>query len=225
MIWKLKTPKMTLADAGALARMVAGEADPRPVSLVFDKAIAQLEVTKAHAEYRGAFRRLAVKWSVTRYDGLGQLELNSGTTSRLDLAWQSILLEVAQLALPPALELSVFESQQRLAQRASSVDGAVKLYRELLRRRSGRRWSVRVGSGDRRSTITISSMPIERVDGSMKASDAALLAALAGRLEILNPVNGLTIPDSADDRTRFALAFAGLDAETNMRREIPGSGQ
>jgi hypothetical protein len=141
---------------------------------------------------------------------------NTNTVLRIDLALQVILADAIRARPPAPVELDELEVR-RLPGLVADVDAAVVAYRDLLRRRTGITWSVRVGSGNNRSTITIASEPKARVRGVISARACALLAALTGRA-IVNPANGLAIGDTTLERQLAASAFSGVDVVAWQRR-------
>jgi hypothetical protein len=139
---------------------------------------------------------------------------NTNTVPRIDLALQVILIDAIRARPPAPVALDELEVRRL---RSLDVDAAVVAYRDLLRRRTGIRWSVRVGSKQHRSTITIASEPKACVGGSMTPRDCALLAALTGRA-LVNPASGLPVGDHVTDRVAAASAFAGVELVADQRR-------
>jgi hypothetical protein len=153
---------------------------------------------------------------------------NTNTVPRIDLALQVILIDAIRARPPAPVALDELEVRRL---RSLDVDAAVVAYRDLLRRRTGIRWSVRVGSGKYRSTITVASEPKSRVprprcfaDSAldrdapwMTPRDCAVLAALTGRT-IINPANGLQVGNHTSDRLAVASAFAGVELVADQRR-------
>jgi hypothetical protein len=128
----------------------------------------------------------------------------------------------AILAQPPApLELDDLEPL-RLRQRLADTDDAVVVYRDLLLRRTGVAWSVRVGSRKNRSTITITAMPSARTVSNaaaisvMSMPDAALLAALSGRQSV-NPASGIQVQPMIGKRLELASLIAGVELAAARR--------
>lgn len=157
----------------------------------------------------------AVRGPAPRQRLIATYGANTTTVLRIDLALQVILADAIRVRPPAPVVLDELEVR-RLPGLAADVDAAVVAYRDLLRRRTGLAWSVRVGAGKHRSTITIASEPKARVGGLMKARDCALLAAMTGRA-IVNPASGLAVPDSISDRIAAAAAFAGVELVTEQR--------
>jgi hypothetical protein len=133
---------------------------------------------------------------------------------RIDLALQVILIDAIRARPPAPVALDELEVRRL---RNLDVDAAVVAYRDLLRRRTGIRWSVRVGSKQHRSTITIASEPKACVGGLMTPRACALLAALTGRA-LVNPASGMPVGDHVTDRVTAASAFAGVELLAEQRR-------
>lgn len=95
-------------------------------------------------------------------------------------------------------------------------DAAIAVIRAMLRKRSGKSWSVRGGRGSSWGWITVGAPPSRRgADGWMTESDRIELAELLG----LNPgsgqvgVQGLTIPASSDYRNEYIARAEGREPD------------
>jgi hypothetical protein len=141
---------------------------------------------------------------------------NTTTVLRIEIAMQAILADAIRARSPAPVVLDELEVR-RLPGLVADVDAAVVVYRDLLRRRTGVAWSVRVGSGKHRSTITIASEPKARVAGMMTARDCALLAALTDRA-MVNPASGLAVGNTITERQQAVFAFSGVDILAWQRR-------
>ena len=197
-VYAIPSPTLRPPDLLALEATHAGAELTRPINMTIEGVPAQIRPVLGDATVRGQLRQL-LAWTIGP---------NVGQARRPDLALQSILVQAIRSRMPAPLELSEFE-RHRIQSHALDVDQAVLLFRDLLLRRTGIAWSVRVGSGKHRQRITISTMPRDRVDGRMSARHAALLAALLGR-DVVNPA-GLSIPNSARDRMQLAADLAGVE--------------
>jgi len=194
--YAIPRPTMRLPDLLALEAAQAGAERPRPVSMTIEGVPAQIRPVLGDAA--GQLRQL-LAWSYGP---------TAGQARRPELALQAILVQAIRSRMPAPLELCEFD-RHRLQSLTVDVDQAVLVFRDLLLRRTGFSWSVRVGSGKHRQRITISTMPRDRIDGRMSARHAALLAALLDR-DTVNPA-GLSIPNSARDRVQLAGEFAGVE--------------
>ena len=195
-IYAIPRPTLRPPDLLALEAAQAGAELTRAVDMTIEGVPAQIRPVLGDAA--GQLRQL-LAWSYGP---------TAGQARRPDLALQSILVQAIRSRMPAPLELSEFELH-RIHALAADVDQAVLVFRDLLLRRTGIAWSVRVGSGRHRSRITISTMPKDRIGGRMSARHAALLAALLGR-DTINPA-GLSIPNSARDRVQLAADLAGVE--------------
>lgn len=198
MTYAIPTPWMRLDDRRALEAAHAGVMLTRPVSMTVEGVAAQIRPVLGDASVRGQSRQL-LAWSYL---------FSTGQARRPDLALQAILVQAIRSRMPAKLEVSEFE-RHRIQSHALDVDQAVLVFRDLLLRRTGFAWSVRVGNGKHRQRITISTMPRDRIGGRMSARHAALLAAMLGR-DTVNPA-GLSIPNSARDRVQLAADLAGVE--------------
>jgi hypothetical protein len=189
---------MRLDDRRALEAAHAGAELTRPGSMTIEGVPAQIRPVLGEASVRGQLRQL-LAWSYGS---------TAGNARRPDLALQAIIAQAIRSRMPVPLELSEFE-RHRIQSHALDVDQAVLVFRDLLLRRTGFAWSVRVGNGKHRQRITISTMPRDRVDSRMTARHAALLAAMLGR-DVINPA-GLSVPNSARDRVQLAADLAGVE--------------
>ena len=194
-IYVIPRPTLRPPDLLALEAAQAGAELTRAVDMTIEGVPAQIRPVLGDASFRGQLRQL-LAWSYGP---------TAGQARRPDLALQSILVQAIRSRMPAPLELSEFELHRI---HALAADQAVLVFRDLLLRRTGIAWSVRVGSGRHRSRITISTMPKDRIGGRMSARHAALLAALLDR--DVNPI-GLSIPNSARDRVQLAADLAGVE--------------
>jgi hypothetical protein len=117
--------------------------------------------------------------------------------------------------MPEPLQLDDLELR-RMTDVVTDVHRTVSLLRELLLRRTGEEWSVRVGKGKHKQSITITSMPKTHVDGEMRMLDAALLAALTDRA-LVNPASGITIGASPRERISLISLISGNDLVADRR--------
>ena len=197
-IYAIPRPTLRSPNLLALEAAQAGGELTRPVSMTIEGVPAQIRPVLGDASVRGQLRQL-LAWSYGP---------TAGNARRPDLALQSILVQAIRSRMPAPLELSEFE-RHRIQSLAADVDQAVLVIRDLLLRRTGVAWSVRVGSGKHRQRITISTMPRDRIGGRMSARHAALLAALLDR-DTINPA-GLSVPNSSRDRVQLAADLAGVE--------------
>lgn len=93
----------------------------------------------------------------------------------------------------------------------SDRDHYIARIRKLLEERSGRRWSVRGGTGTDWGWITIGAPPARLVDGRMTVQDRAELAALLGLDSVCGPVE---VPASDAHRKEYVHRAAGLSVAT-----------
>lgn len=196
MTYAIPRPTLRLPDLLALDAAQAGGELTRPINMTIEGVPAQIRPVLGDASVCG---RPLLAWTVG--SAVGQAR-------RPALALQAILVQAIRLRMPAALELSEFE-RHRIQSLSVDVDKAVAVYRDLLLRRTGIAWSVRVGNGKHRQRITISTMPKDRIGGRMTARHAALLAAMLDR-DSINP-SGLSIPNSARDRVQLAADLAGVE--------------
>jgi len=133
----------------------------------------------------------------------------SGATTRIDIAIQIIVAKAILATMPEPVQLDDLELR-RMTDVITDVQRTVAMLRDLLLRRTGDEWSVRVGKGKRKLSITITSMPKTHVDGEMRMLDAALLAALSGRA-LVNPASGITIGASARERLELISQISGTN--------------
>jgi len=90
-------------------------------------------------------------------------------------------------------------------------NAAIAAIRSALRRRSGKAWSVRGGTGTAWGWITVSAPPRRLVDHVMTAADAAELADLLG-LDRAHG-QGVSIADSAAHRREYIARAEGREPE------------
>jgi hypothetical protein len=139
----------------------------------------------------------------------------SNSTTRIDIAIQIIVAKAISAKMPEPLQLDDLELR-RMTDVVTDVHRTVSLLRELLLRRTGEEWSVRVGKGKHKQSITITSMPKTHVDGEMRMLDAALLAALTDRA-LVNPASGITIGASPRERISLISLISGNDLVADRR--------
>jgi hypothetical protein len=213
MSYQLPQPKMTVARWHLLNELLrTGAPLEETITMTVDGVPAS--ITPAPAGVRGMERsQLTCVYGSDR----ACLDIaNLHNVSRLDLALQVILADAIRARPPAPVALDDLEFR-RLPGLVTDVDAAVVAYRDLLHRRTGIAWSVRVGSRKHRGTITIASEPKARVGGRMTARDCALLAALTGRA-LVNPASGFAVADHVSDRSAAASAFAGVELAAEQRR-------
>jgi hypothetical protein len=128
----------------------------------------------------------------------------SGSTTRIDIAIQIIVARAIRAKMPAPLQLDDLEPRRVVG----DVQRTVALLRDLLLRRTGEEWSVRVGKGRHKERITIRSKPKTHVDGEMRMLDAALLAALTSR-DFVNPASGIVIGATLRERTEMLGLISG----------------
>jgi hypothetical protein len=221
MIYQPPQPKMPLARWRLLdALMRSGAPLEETITMTVEGVPCSISPVIAEA-VRGPAPRQQISYTYGS---------NTNTVLRIDLALQRILADAIRARPPAPVGLDELEPR-RLAGLMADVDKAVVAYRDLLRRRTGVAWSVRVGSGKYRSTITVASEPKSRVPRPASLSDSALdrdaawmtprdcavLAALTGRT-IINPANGLQVGNHTSDRLAVASAFAGVELLAEQRR-------
>src|SRR5690348_3399841 len=85
---------------------------------------------------------------------------------------------------------------------ATDRDEAIKTIRAALKRRSGKTWSVRGGTGTAYGWITISAPPARCDDGYMSEADAAELADLLG-FDCPVSQQGVEVPASTNHRQEY----------------------
>ena len=85
-----------------------------------------------------------------------------------------------------------------------------KLLRKMLKERTGRTWSVKVGSGTGYSWLTINAPPARIVDWKMSPDDESLLASVLGEDSIGQYHQ---IPPTSGYRAWNMARVAGLDTE------------
>jgi hypothetical protein len=195
-IYAIPRPTLRLPDLLALEAAQAGGELTHPINLTIEGVPAQIRPVLGDVS---VCSRPLLAWTIG--SAVGQAR-------RPDLALQSILVQAIRSRMPAPLELCEFD-RHRLPTLTVDVDQAVLVYRDLLLRRTGFAWSVRVGNGKHRQRITISTMPKDRIGGRMTARHAALLAAMLDR-DTINP-SGLSIPNSARDRVQLAGDLAGVE--------------
>lgn len=152
------------------------------------------------ADIQRARGRQRIRWSYGS---------ESGTTTRIDIAIQIIVVKAIRSQVPEPVQLDDLELH-KLSIAITDVHMTVAMLRDLLLRRTGSEWSVRVGKGKgkRKLSITITSMPRTHVDGEMRMLDAALLATLSGR-DLVNPASGITIGASPRERLELISQISG----------------
>jgi hypothetical protein len=202
-IYQLPQPKMTVARWRLLDELLRTGAELRETITMTVEGVP-CSISPARYDARSSARQLL---SCT-YGSI------SNTVPRIDLALQVILADAIRARPPAPVALDELEVRRL---RSLDVDAAVVAYRDLLRRRTGIRWSVRVGSRSNRSTITIASEPKACVGGLMTPRDCALLAALFGR-PLVNPASGLPVGDHVTDRVAAASALSGVELLAEQRR-------
>jgi hypothetical protein len=202
MKYQTPRPKIQASSLEAFANICGGILE-QPITMLIGGVQAGIGPAP-DPEIRGARQRVTWWYGAKR-----------GNAIRADVALQQVIAEAVRADMPAPLELSEFE-ERRAAELVAEVDKAAAMYRDLLGRRTGVDWSVRVGRGKARSTISIMSEPKHRVGGQMTARDAALLAALTGR-EFVNPASGIVIPNSARARLEMASYLAGVELVADRR--------
>jgi len=128
----------------------------------------------------------------------------TGSTTRIDIAIQIIVARAIRAKMPAPLQLDELEPRRVIG----DVQRTVSLLRDLLLRRTGEEWSVRVGKGRHKERITIRSMPKTHVDGEMRLLDAALLAAITDR-DFVNPASGIVIGATLRERSELIGLISG----------------
>jgi len=209
MAYQVPRPKMSLANLELLNAVRAGATLERPITMTVDGVPASISPSPTD-RVRGSRQQLC--WS---YAGI------SDQTRSLEIAMQAIIVQ-AILANPPASIAFDDLEPLRLVPSLADVDKAVAVYRDLLLRRTGIAWSVRVGSRKNRTMITITAMPRARsaatasAPSSMSMADAALLAALSGRTSV-NPASGIQVQPMIGKRLELASMISGVEL-ASLRR-------
>jgi hypothetical protein len=91
---------------------------------------------------------------------------------------------------------------------------AIVLIRAALKRRSGKAWSVRGGSGSSWGFIWVSAPPRRMVDGEMTTADRTELADLFGlRLADVGSQSGVSISPGSDYRNEYVARAEGRTPE------------
>jgi hypothetical protein len=123
-------------------------------------------------------------WTVAFSDGRTFSSHAYGDRLAFECAW----CQAAQVSAPPDLGLTEFEVRRlvQIAKEQRKATAWAKALRNVLKRRTGRSWSVRVGTGTSGEWLYISAPPKRRVGGDMSAHDTALLAATLGREHVSN---------------------------------------
>lgn len=193
-------PVMQPADLQMLSRLRASGAR---LERVLEMKVAGVKASVGptpEPDLHREFGRQRIRWSYGS---------ESGSATRIDIAIQIIVVKAIRALMPEPVQLDDLELR-RMTDVITDVQRTVAMLRDLLLRRTGEEWSVRVGKGKRKLSITVASMPSTRVDGEMRLGDAALLAALSGRA-LVNPASGITIGASARDRLELISQISGND--------------
>ncbi len=199
-------PKMQLADLQLLCRLRASGAR---LERVIEMEIAGVKASigpMPEADLHREPARQRIRWSYGN---------ESNSTTRIDIAIQVIVAKAIRARMPEPLRLDDLELR-RMTDVVTDVHRTVALLRELLQRRTGHEWSVRVGKGKRKLSITITSMPKTQVDDEMRMLDAALLAALTNRT-LVNPASGITIGVSPRERLELISLISGNELVADRR--------
>jgi hypothetical protein len=199
-------PVMQLADLQLLSRLRASGAR---LEQVVEMRVAGVKASigpMPEADIHRERARQRIRWSYGS---------ESNSTTRIDIAIQIILAKAIIAKMPEPLQLDDLELR-RMTDVVTDVHRTVSLLRELLLRRTGEEWSVRVGKGKHKQSITITSMPKTHVDGEMRMLDAALLAALTDRA-LVNPASGITIGASPRERISLISLISGNDLVADRR--------
>jgi hypothetical protein len=199
-------PVIQLADLQLLSRLRASGAR---LEQVVEMRVAGVKASigpMPEADIHRERARQRIRWSYGS---------ESNSTTRIDIAVQIIVAKAISAKMPAPLQLDDLELR-RMADVITDVHRTVALLRELLLRRTGEEWSVRVGKGKHKLSITITSMPKAHVDGEMRMLDAALLAALTNRA-LVNPANGITVGSSPRERLELISQISGNDLVTDRR--------
>lgn len=154
----------------------------------------------------GCYPPTIVSWNLT-YDGA---VVASSWSPTPDLAAAVVRCRVAadRFRPDPVEQAHDFEVRRLAedAERAPKRDAA-KIFRELLRRRTGMSWSVRCSRASARIYICA---PPKRCNGDVMTShDVALLAAVIGTGELV-PNRGITIGQERGDRAAAVYRIAGV---------------
>jgi hypothetical protein len=199
-------PVMLLADLQLLSRLRASGAR---LEQVVEMRVAGVKASigpMPEADIHRERARQRIRWSFGS---------ESNSTTRIDIAIQIIVAKAISAKMPEPLQLDDLELR-RMTDVVTDVHRTVSLLRELLLRRTGEEWSVRVGKGKHKQSITITSMPKTHVDGEMRMLDAALLAALTDRA-LVNPASGITIGASPRERISLISLISGNDLVADRR--------
>jgi hypothetical protein len=120
----------------------------------------------------------------------------------------------AAAMLRPGAGIDMSELEIARAARASEDDtaAAIDVIRDLLHRRTGKRWSVRRGRGADYDVITIRSLPKRERDGVMPWADCIELAAVT-QTSVVVPSSGVRVPRTIGHRAAIVRALAGPAAQ------------
>lgn len=161
----------------------------------------------------GEYPREVVWWSLS----LDGEVVDSSWSSNAELAAIGVWCRAAAAKhAPPPVESSDDFEVRRLAESAEKVDakGAAKIFRGLLKRRTGISWSVRAAR--RGETITINAAPKRCIrPGVMTMRDRALLASVFGTGKLVSPC-GVTIASERGNRAEAVYQIAGVTPPSSM---------
>lgn len=147
-------------------------------------------------------------WTVEHADGRSEEGYSYGDKLAFECAW----CRAAQASAPSSLDIAEF-SLRRLAQVADEqrAKGWAKLYRELLKQRTGQAWSVTIGKGTASSWVRITAAKKRRDEyGTMSSHDTALLAAVLGEDHVSR--SGVSVSPKRGEREAILRAIIGPQA-------------
>lgn len=166
----------------------------------------------------GTYPRRIVRWTMI----IDRQSTESGWSSTPELAAAVVWCRVAAARFrPDPIALADDFELRRLADAAEkgTATEAAKIFRSLLLRRTGFRWSVRCSRHS--SRISICAPPKRCRDGKvMRPRDVALLAAVLGDGDLV-PNRGITIGEERGDRAAMVYKIAGHPLrEARARTEV-----
>ena len=147
-------------------------------------------------------------WTVEHADGRRESGYSYGDKLAFECAWG----RAAQASAPASLDLAEF-SIRRLAQVANERDvkAWAKMFRELIKQRTGRAWSVTIGKGTAYGWLRITSAKKSRDEyGAMSSHDTAMLAAVLGEKHVSR--SGVSIGPERGAREAMLRQIVGPQA-------------
>jgi hypothetical protein len=141
------------------------------------------------------------RWETERANGLPSREFRFDRAVNLERACRAAWAELRPEPAPTGDTLDALSDADSWETKAYT-----KALRNVLKRRTGRLWSVKVGQGTGYSWVSINSPPARQENYGMSADDESLLAAT------LNESMGgyVSIPPTPGYRLSYILRAAGL---------------